>query len=105
MTMFPVILTELAKEDILDIAAYLAGQSHDMGIRFFDQVAKTLERLEEMPELGTLCHFENTRVNVRVWPVKGFPNHLFFYRIEPHNATIILRVLHGSTNYDTLFQG
>ena len=102
--MLPVIVTTVAQEDIYDIASYLADQSYDASIRFHDQVARTLERLEEMPELGTVCHFENTGDEVRVWPVKGFPNHLIFYRIKPRVVTTILRVLHGSTNYEALFQ-
>ena len=103
--MLPVVLSTLAQEDIYDIASYLAGQSRDTGIRFYDQVDRTLELLEQMPELGTVCHFGNTGAEIRVWPVRGFPNHLVFYRITPNVMTTILRIQHGSTNYETLFQG
>jgi len=102
--MFPVILSTLANADIHDIVSYLDEQSFDAGDRFYDQVNRTLERLEQMPELGTVCHFGNTGAEIRVWPVRGFPNHLVFYRITPNVVTTILRVLHGSTNYEALFQ-
>jgi Plasmid stabilization system protein len=102
--MFPVILTTIAQEDVYDIASYLADQSYDAGIRFHDQFDMTLERLEEMPELGTVCRFENVGEEIRVWPVKGFHNYLIFYRIKYPEVTIVLRVLHGSTDYETLFK-
>ena len=104
MTMLPVDLTTMAQEDIYDIVSYLADQSYDASIRFRDQVARTLKRLEEMPELGTVCRFENARGEIRVWPVKGFRNYLMFYRVKYPVATTVLRVLHGSTDYETLFQ-
>jgi plasmid stabilization system protein ParE len=104
MTMLPVLLTVMAQEDVYDIASYLTDQSNDASIRFHDQFDRTLERLEEMPELGTVCRFENTADEIRVWPVKGFRNFLIFYRVRYPVATTILRVLHGSTNYETLFQ-
>ena len=81
--MFPVILSTLANADIHDIVSYLDEQSFDAGDCFYDQVNRTLERLEQMPELGTVCHFGNTGAEIRVWPVRGFPNHLVFYRITP----------------------
>ena len=101
--MLPVILTTLAQADIHDIVSYLDEQSYDMGNRFHDQVAGTLERLEQMPELGTVCHFGNTGVEIRVWPVRGFSKYLMFYRTKPNEVTTILRVLHGATNYESLF--
>lgn len=104
MTMLPVDLTTMAQEDIYDIVSNLADQSRDASIRFRDQVARMLKRLEEMPELGSVCRFENAKYEIRVWPVKGFRNYLIFYRIRYPEETTILRVLHGSTNYETLFQ-
>jgi len=104
MTMLPVILTTMAQEDVYGIASYLADQSHDASVRFHDQFDMTLERLEEMPELGTVCRFDNTEDEIRVWPVKGFRNYLIFYRVRYPEVTTVLRVLHGSTDYETLFQ-
>ena len=103
--MLPVILTALAQEDIHDIVSYLGEQSYDMGDRFFDQINKTLERLSDMPELGTVTRWKDRRSKpIRIWSVKNFPNHLIFYQVET-DELVVLRVLHGSTNYETLFQG
>ena len=101
--MLSVILTALAQADIHDVVSYLDEQSYDLGDRFFDQVNRTLERLSEMPELGTVTQWEDRRSkSIRIWPVKDFPNHLIFYQIEAVEL-VVLRVLHGSTNYETLF--
>ena len=57
-----------------------------------------------MPELGTGAQWKDRRAkHIRIWPVKGFPNDLIFYQIEADDW-LILRVLHGSTNDETLFQ-
>jgi toxin ParE1/3/4 len=97
-------ITPIAQDDILDHAFYLSDQSMEISDRFYDNVFLSLQRLSDMPELGSVCYFEHADVyNIRIWPVKGFRNYLIFYRIKS-DCIQILRVLHGSTNYETFFQ-
>ena len=97
-------ITPIAQDDILDLALYLSNQSTEASIRFFDNVFLSIQRLSEMPELGSIYYFDHADVyNIRIWPVKGFRNYLIFYRIKS-DCIQILRVLHGSTNYEMLFK-
>ena len=99
----PAIVMPKARQDILEIADYLAGQSLEIAMRFLDQAEASFERLSQMPELGTICQVQHPEtIDTRVWPVAGFPNHLIFYRPEPEQLRII-RVLHGARNWEMLF--
>ena len=100
-----IVFTSLARADVVDTTCDLAGRSADAAAKFHDCVRRSTRRLSEMPELGTVTPLGDQRSKtVRIWPVKDFPNHLIFYQIET-DELIILRVLHGSTNYETLFFG
>ena len=99
-----IIFTPHARADIVDTTYYLAKHSVDAAAKFFACVRQSTSRLSEMPELGTVARLEGLRMgDIRIWPVKGFPNHLIFYQIEIEGLTV-LRVLHGSTNYEDLFR-
>lgn len=98
-------IAPLAQDDILDHAFYLSDQSTNVSAHFFANVFFSIQRLSEMPELGSVYFIEHTDVgNIRIWPVKGFRNYLIFYRIQS-DCIQILRVLHGSTDYETFFRG
>ena len=99
-----IVFTSLARADVVDTTYYLAERSVNIAAKFHDCVRHSTRRLSEMPELGTVTPLGHRRSkDIRIWPVKDFPNHLIFYQIEA-DALVILRVLHGSTNYETLFQ-
>ena len=96
--------TPLALEDMVQLADHIATDSLDAAIRFLDAVEDTCQRLVEMPELGALCQFKrDSTKGIRVWAVRGFPNHLLFYQVEEDSLAII-RVLHGARDYGTLFR-
>ncbi|MHB9049886.1 MAG: type II toxin-antitoxin system RelE/ParE family toxin [Pirellulales bacterium] len=60
--------------------------------------------MAEMPELGGLCQFTSPRAaGVRVWSIKGFENHLVFYRIVNENVEIV-RMLHAARNIAEIFE-
>ena len=99
----PVIVMPKARQDILEIADYLAGQSLETAMRFLDHVEASFEQLSRMPELGTVCPVRPPEITgTRVWRVTGFPNHLIFYRPEPEQL-LIIRVMHGARDWETLF--
>ena len=98
-----IVFTSLARTDVVETTYYLAERSADASAKFHDCVRHSTRRLSEMPELGTVTPWEDRRSkSIRIWPVKDFPNHLIFYQIEA-DELVVLRVLHGSTNYETLF--
>ena len=98
----PVIVTPKARQDVFEIADYIATQSFEAAMRFIDQAEASFERLSQMPKIGTVCPVKQPEtVGIRVWPVAGFPNHLIFYRPETEHLRII-RVLHGARDWETL---
>ena len=98
-----IVFTSLARADIVDTTQYLAERNANAAAKFPDCVRHSTRRLSEMPELGTVAPFEDRRSkNIRIWPVKDFSNHLIFYQVET-DELVVLRVLHGATNYETLF--
>jgi toxin ParE1/3/4 len=95
--------TSAAYRDIVEQADYLAKHSLDAAMRFIDAVERTSEYPTSWPEIGGLCLFRNPRAtDLRVWPVRGFPNHLILYRVV-NDAVTVVRVLHGARDYDSLF--
>jgi toxin ParE1/3/4 len=96
-----IVFTTLAQVDIVDTTCYLGEHSENTAAKFFGCVQHSAQRLSEMPELGAVVQLENQ--SIRVWSVKDFPNHLIFYQIET-DELVVFRVLHGSTDYETLFK-
>ena len=92
-----------ADNDVFDIACYLSDQREGLGFRFYDCVDATYRQIADNPLLKGLGHFRQAEIrNIRICPVKDFPNHLIFYRIETDRIEI-LRVLHGARDYVNLF--
>lgn len=82
-----------ADRNIDEQLVYLARQSHELAARFLEAIEQTLQRLAELPDRG----FSWESSGIRVWAVRGFGNHLIFYRpIE--DGIEIIRVLHGARN-------
>jgi toxin ParE1/3/4 len=98
-----VIRRSAAKQDVVDLGAYLARDSWAVARRFRDSIKETLQFLLAVPEMGS--PWEKTAPKypgLRWWPVKGFPNHVIFYR--PISQGIeVLRVLHASRNLESFF--
>jgi len=95
----PVVPSPAADMDLIEIMYYLSTKSPTLGDRFALAVEKTYQQLSRMPYLGELHPFKDPSMqNIRIWRVKGFPNHLIFYRVEPEQITIA-RLRHSATNY------
>lgn len=94
--------THVAERDVAELASYLGEQDPAVAIRFLDAVEATVALLAEVPDMGLLCQFDSPKAEgLRVWPVRGFKNHLVFYREIPGGISII-RVLHGARNIERL---
>jgi toxin ParE1/3/4 len=56
-----------------------------------------------MPSIGSPREFRSRRLrNIRMWPVKGFEEHLIFYR-ENDDGIEVIRVLHGKRDIEDIF--
>jgi toxin ParE1/3/4 len=98
-------LRPAAERDIEELADYLAAQaSLATGLRYRDAVRQTLLLLAEQPELGARFRASNPRLQeVRFWPVRGFAEHVLFYRFI-EGSIEVLRVLHGKRDLDAILK-
>jgi len=95
--------TPQAKEDLLELADYIAQHNLEAALRFLEAAEIALGLLAGMPELGTLCRFESPQATgIRVWPIKGFESHLVFYRPTDQGIEVV-RVIHGARDIASLF--
>jgi plasmid stabilization system protein ParE len=71
-------------------------------LRLDKAALETLDLLAQSPELGQVMPRSKKKYgDVRIWQVKGFPNHLVFYR--PSDDRIeVLRILHASRDWQNL---
>jgi plasmid stabilization system protein ParE len=67
-------------------------------------VDEATRALSSWPERGAPCRFRSAALaNLRWVSVPGFPRHMIFYRYISHEQIIlIVHVLHGARNLETL---
>lgn len=83
-------------------ARHIARDSLSTAHRFLDAVYATLEVIHATPRIGRPWPHDLS-LEVRVWRVSGFPNHLIFYRpIEKGIEAIDL--IHGARDLDSLVE-
>lgn len=81
---------------IIEVAEYIGQNNPDAAERFMDAVEDALQLIEAVPGVGHPYRSEHPKLqDVRVGHVKGFPNHLIFYRPIPEGIEVI-HVLHGA---------
>ncbi len=91
-----VLCTFRARQDLIDLAAWIAADNPDATRRFIDAARATAEDLSDQPERGTPRAFASPALaGIRMSAVKGFRRHLMFYRPDDSHI-LIVRVLHGS---------
>jgi toxin ParE1/3/4 len=95
-------LRPAAEEDIDAQAEYLReNASLRVALRFRDAVQASLELLAG---LGSRFRVSNPRLQgLRFWPVRGFAEHIVFYR-NTGEAIEIVRVLHGKRDLDPILE-
>ncbi len=93
-----------ARLDVVELATYIGNDSVAAANHFLDATEATFEFLAEWPEIGAVYPTKNDRLSgLRVFRVKGFPNHLVFY-LERQNGIEIVRVVHGARDLDAALQ-
>ena len=92
-----------ARQDLVEIADYLAQDSLSPSDRFLEAADKTFEFLGSMPDIGSPWESENPALaGLRVWPVSGFKRYLVFYR-STEDSIQIVRVLHAARDIESIF--
>ena len=98
----------LTKQDWAEVRTDVAKRPQ--GIRALSDIAVYLAEasffsLAATPELGAARTYNGPAfVDVRMWRVAGFPNHLIFYRPIERGIEVI-RVLHAKRDIESLFGG
>lgn len=96
--------TPEARADLIEQAEFIANDNLDAAYRFLDAAEETFRFLAANPHAGQRCRFKHPdAANIRVWRVKGFENSLIFYRASDAGV-LIVRVLHGARDIDSLFE-
>jgi toxin ParE1/3/4 len=93
-----------ANREIDAQAEYLYRQaSLVVAERFARALQDTLERIADMPGVGSPFQFEDVQLaGVRTWLVRGFRSHVIYYRADEERLDVI-HVLHGAQNAESLF--
>jgi plasmid stabilization system protein ParE len=94
-----------AQTEIIDQADYLAEHASEaIAYRFLAAVDDTVNSLLDMPGIGALWGSEHPRLHdIRRKPVKGFPNHLVFYRATD-DLVEVLHLYHAAQNIEQLLE-
>ena len=92
------------ERDVLDLAAWIAGDSRLAATRFFDSVEHSITSLRTLPRRGSLKVLRDRRLaGVRSLAVAGFPKHLILYEIRGSDV-YVLAVVHGARRYERLLR-
>lgn len=94
-----------ALRDIAEAGAYIGRDSLDAEIRYYDAAEQAFTQLLEMPRLGRVFTMQVVlSAEIRVRPIRGFPNWLVFYRSTEQGIEVI-RVLHGARDVGAILAG
>lgn len=93
-----------AQTAIDEIAAWLFDHaSADVARRFVKQLEATFIFLERHRGAGSVFLADDPRLyEIRVWPTKGFPNHLIYYRALTRGIEVV-DVIHAARDYPRFF--
>ena len=97
-------LSDAAVSDIIEQAEwYEQYEGRPLAKRWENAVTSALLLITKNPRSGTLCSFQAQELHdVRRKPIRNFPKHLIFYRVEG-DQVLILRVVHGARDLESLF--
>ena len=94
--------TPAALEDEEEIFAYLADNNLETALRFYDNLAASLEMLRTHPFIGaTRASLIEGLRDVRMWLVSGFYKYLILYRPLP-DKILVIRILHSARDIQNI---
>jgi toxin ParE1/3/4 len=100
----PVLLMPAAERDLEAQADYIAVSGDPRsGDRLFQALHETLDLLSRHPRIGRVAEVRGRLVvGSQMLRIRGFPNHLVFYRASKRGVEV-LRVVHGARDIESLF--
>jgi toxin ParE1/3/4 len=99
-----IIIQPQAERDIDEYYYYIAQTDRAQAMQFFDAARQTFAQLARMPGLGRVyITGEADLLDIHRWFVKGFKNHLIFYRFDAV-AIEIIRVIDGRRDLQAILQ-
>jgi toxin ParE1/3/4 len=101
MTRLGVSITPSAKEDVIEIARYIAGENPTAADLFATEFEETVSRIRDFPGIGH--RMRRIDPSLIVTPVsRRFPKFLVLYRYVDTNSLEVVRVLHGARDLPRL---
>lgn len=101
MTEFNIVISSIAKRDILDIYKYISETLHseESALRLIQKIEESIRNLILMPERFRRYKGQSlSSKNIRICPVK---NYLIFYQVDNEKKLVeIIRVLYSKRNYE-----
>lgn len=97
-------ISEIAWNDLFEIASFIGQNSNESAIRFLDTAQDYFEKLAEMPRMGTSYEAISQAFHgMRRFPIKGFEKYLIFY-IPVGEGIKIARVIHSARDIEKIFE-
>jgi toxin ParE1/3/4 len=93
-----------ARQDILDLIAYIADQNPAAAKRVYSAYERSLATLAATPDIGWPYASDNPKLSgMRAWHIGRYRTYLIFYQ---HNADTldVIRVLHGVRDLASILQ-
>jgi toxin ParE1/3/4 len=91
-----------ARNDLLQLAHWIANDNQDAAQRFLDAAREATDLLAQLPRLGPSGRFRSRGLRrVRIWPIRGFDRILLIYATDRVGIDV-LRVVHGARDLDAL---
>ena len=85
-----------ARQDIIESATHIGFDNAVAANRFLDATEETFSFLSDFPQAGGKCLTKLKQLlGLRVFRIRGFPNHIICYLAKEDHVEII-RVLHGA---------
>ena len=88
-------ILDVADADLDEAAQYIAQDSLDAVLRFYDSASLTFDKIAQDPKL--YARYQGLSLELRdlhFCSIVGFPNHLVFYHVMD-DVVLIVRVIHG----------
>jgi toxin ParE1/3/4 len=99
------IVHDRAKADVDDIADYIATDSIDAALRFYQAAQDAFNLLADFPGAGARQSVPDPAfAQLRSWPITGFRKYLICY-LPLSDGVEIVRVIHGAQDVNRVFGG
>ena len=97
-------LKQKAREDIWNIALYIAEDNPQAAMDFRRAIEHARETIGTLPEIGSTYDLTNTELKgLRMLPLRNFKKYLIFYRFNvEEDITEVVRVVHSARDLPIL---